>query len=246
MSAPGARSWSSTTRRRTSSCSPTSCRRKGYARRGGVNGEEALAKLAAEPPDIVLLDIMMPGLSGYDVCRRIRADAATALLPVVLVTSLDPQQERVQGHRGRRRRLPRQADQPGGAVRARAFAAARQVAAGRSSRGRRTSSQRMERDSSRRASPSRSARSSAWAGSSGSSRRAVAEAIVAVRRALDPRAASPRDLLRVRRSARLHRVHRQRRAGGGEGGAARISRRDGARSSPSTRARSIASPATAS
>ena len=40
---------------------------------------------------------MMPGLSGYDVCRRIRADPATALLPVVLVTSLDPQQERVKG-----------------------------------------------------------------------------------------------------------------------------------------------------
>ena len=40
---------------------------------------------------------MMPGLSGYDVCRRLRADAATALLPVVLVTSLDAQQERVKG-----------------------------------------------------------------------------------------------------------------------------------------------------
>jgi class 3 adenylate cyclase len=45
----------------------------------------------------VLLDIMMPGLSGYDVCRRIREDARTALLPVVLVTSLDPQQERIKG-----------------------------------------------------------------------------------------------------------------------------------------------------
>jgi adenylate cyclase len=40
---------------------------------------------------------MMPGLSGYDVCRRIRANADTALLPVVMVTSLDPQQERVRG-----------------------------------------------------------------------------------------------------------------------------------------------------
>jgi len=45
----------------------------------------------------VLLDVMMPGLSGYDVCRRIRDHPETALLPVVLVTSLDPQQERVKG-----------------------------------------------------------------------------------------------------------------------------------------------------
>jgi class 3 adenylate cyclase len=45
----------------------------------------------------VLLDVMMPGLSGYDVCRRIRANSETALLPVVMVTSLDPQQERVHG-----------------------------------------------------------------------------------------------------------------------------------------------------
>src|SRR5437879_9387425 len=70
---------------------------KGYAVATATNGEEALAKLAAEAPDIVLLDVMMPGLSGYDVCRRIRADPTTALLPVVMVTSLDPQGERLKG-----------------------------------------------------------------------------------------------------------------------------------------------------
>lgn len=70
---------------------------KGYAVTTAANGEEALAILAADRPDIVLLDIMMPGLSGYDVCRRIRSDADTALLPVVLITSLDPQQERIKG-----------------------------------------------------------------------------------------------------------------------------------------------------
>ena len=70
---------------------------KGYAVATAATGEEALAKLAADKPDLVLLDVMMPGLSGYDVCRRIRAEAATALLPVVLVTSLDPIQERVKG-----------------------------------------------------------------------------------------------------------------------------------------------------
>src|SRR5437773_1274880 len=70
---------------------------KGYAVSTAANGEEALAKLASEIPDIVLLDVMMPGLSGYDVCRRIRADPTTALLPVVMVTSLDPQTDRVKG-----------------------------------------------------------------------------------------------------------------------------------------------------
>jgi adenylate cyclase len=70
---------------------------KGYGVASAASGEEALALIAAQPPDLVLLDIMMPGLSGYDVCRRIRADAATALLPVVLCTSLDPKQERING-----------------------------------------------------------------------------------------------------------------------------------------------------
>ncbi|MGQ0512514.1 MAG: response regulator [Betaproteobacteria bacterium] len=70
---------------------------RGYAVSTASSGEEALAKLAAEPPDLVLLDVMMPGLSGYDVCRRIRENPATALLPVVMCTSLDPQQERVKG-----------------------------------------------------------------------------------------------------------------------------------------------------
>ena len=70
---------------------------KGYQVSTAVNGEEALVKIAAEKPDLVLLDVMMPGLSGYEVCRRIRADPATVLLPVVMCTSLDPQQERVKG-----------------------------------------------------------------------------------------------------------------------------------------------------
>jgi len=70
---------------------------KGYALSAAASGEQALAQIAAQAPDLVLLDIMMPGLSGYDVCRRIRAEPATALLPVVLCTSLDPHEERVRG-----------------------------------------------------------------------------------------------------------------------------------------------------
>jgi class 3 adenylate cyclase/CheY-like chemotaxis protein len=70
---------------------------KGYAVATAASGEEALAKVSAEPPDLILLDVMMPGLSGYDVLRTLRADRTTALLPVVLVTSLDPHEERVKG-----------------------------------------------------------------------------------------------------------------------------------------------------
>jgi adenylate cyclase len=70
---------------------------KGFAVSAAVNGEEALARVAQDMPDLVLLDIMMPGLSGYEVCRRLRANPETALLPVVLCTSLDPQQERING-----------------------------------------------------------------------------------------------------------------------------------------------------
>jgi len=70
---------------------------KGFVAITAFSGEEGLAKVAAERPDLVLLDVMMPGISGYDVCRRLRADPATALLPVVLVTSLDPHEERVKG-----------------------------------------------------------------------------------------------------------------------------------------------------
>jgi DNA-binding response OmpR family regulator len=70
---------------------------KGYVVTTASGGEEALARLASDAPDLVLLDVMMPGLSGYDVCRRLRENPQTALLPVVMVTSLDPQQERVRG-----------------------------------------------------------------------------------------------------------------------------------------------------
>lgn len=70
---------------------------KGYAVVTASSGEEALAKVASEAPDLVLLDVMMPGMSGYDVCRALRAAPATALLPIVLCTSLDPQQERING-----------------------------------------------------------------------------------------------------------------------------------------------------
>jgi two-component system cell cycle response regulator len=61
------------------------------------SGEEALAAIAREKPDIVLLDVMMPGMDGFEVCRRIKTDPKTAHLPVVMVTALDQVSDRVQG-----------------------------------------------------------------------------------------------------------------------------------------------------
>jgi len=70
---------------------------KGYAVATASSGAEALAKVEAEKPDLVLLDVVMPEMSGYEVCRKIRENPATAVLPIVMVTALDPSEERVKG-----------------------------------------------------------------------------------------------------------------------------------------------------
>ena len=70
---------------------------KGYAVTTAASGAEALDKIDRAAPDLILLDVMMPGMSGYEVCRKLRESPATALLPVVMVTALDPAQERVKG-----------------------------------------------------------------------------------------------------------------------------------------------------
>ena len=59
------------------------------------SGAEALEKMRTDPPDLVLSDIVMPGMTGYDLCRKIREDPATRFLPVVMVTA-SGDQERVQ------------------------------------------------------------------------------------------------------------------------------------------------------
>ncbi len=72
-------------------------RSSGYDVMGALSGAEALAMLDTAQPDLVLLDVVMPGMSGYEVCRAIRANPSTALLPVVMVTALDPAEERLKG-----------------------------------------------------------------------------------------------------------------------------------------------------
>jgi len=61
------------------------------------DGHEALEMIAASSPDLVLLDVQMPGPDGFEICHRLKSSEATALLPVVLVTALEDQDSRVRG-----------------------------------------------------------------------------------------------------------------------------------------------------
>ncbi len=74
---------------------------KGYRVVTAGGGREGLQKVCAplpgEQPDLVLLDVMMPEMNGYEVCAAIRANPATAMLPVMMVTALDAGEERVKG-----------------------------------------------------------------------------------------------------------------------------------------------------
>lgn len=69
----------------------------GYRVLDAVSGAEALATLQRDRPDAVLLDVRMPGMSGFEVCRQIRANPEFALLPVIMVTALSQVDERIAG-----------------------------------------------------------------------------------------------------------------------------------------------------
>lgn len=62
-----------------------------------TSGQEALDKAESESPDIILLDIMMPGMDGFEVCRRIKENPKTTHIPVVMVTALTENEDRVRG-----------------------------------------------------------------------------------------------------------------------------------------------------
>ncbi len=61
------------------------------------NGEDAIKSATASPPDIVLLDIMMPGMDGFEVCKRLKTDPRTAHVPIIMVTALSEAEDRVRG-----------------------------------------------------------------------------------------------------------------------------------------------------
>ncbi|MCP4542265.1 MAG: GAF domain-containing protein [Chloroflexi bacterium] len=71
--------------------------REGYNLAFASNGAEAIAKATEAPPDLILLDIMMPGMDGFEVCRRLRADPLLSTVPIVIVTALDDRNSRSKG-----------------------------------------------------------------------------------------------------------------------------------------------------
>jgi cyclic di-GMP phosphodiesterase len=71
--------------------------REGFSVVTASDGDEALAMVASEQPDLVVMDVLMPKLSGYDVCERIKLNPATRLTPVVLITALHEREDRIRG-----------------------------------------------------------------------------------------------------------------------------------------------------
>lgn len=68
-----------------------------YDLRMAQEGKEALDLVMVDPPDLILLDVMMPGLTGFEVCRRLKENALTQFIPIVLVTALGEREMRVMG-----------------------------------------------------------------------------------------------------------------------------------------------------
>jgi len=62
-----------------------------------MDGESALESVESELPDIILLDIMMPGMDGYEVCQRLKSDTKTAGIPIVFLTAMTDDENRARG-----------------------------------------------------------------------------------------------------------------------------------------------------
>jgi class 3 adenylate cyclase len=69
----------------------------GYDTISATNGQEALEKVATEHPDLILLDVMMPLMDGFTVCRILKEDEATRLIPIVMMTALGGVEDRIKG-----------------------------------------------------------------------------------------------------------------------------------------------------
>jgi PAS domain S-box-containing protein len=75
----------------------THLERLGYRVALAYDGQEALARVEAEPPDLIVLDVMMPGLDGFSVCEQLKRDSKTWFIPVILLTALHEPRDRIRG-----------------------------------------------------------------------------------------------------------------------------------------------------
>ncbi len=98
--------------------------KEGYEVDSAARGDDADTKLKERAPDLVVLDWMLPGLSGIELCRRMRARPETQQLPIIMLTARGEESEKVRGLGDRRRRLHRQAVLGAGTAGARARAVA--------------------------------------------------------------------------------------------------------------------------
>lgn len=69
----------------------------GYKIMQAPDGKRALDLVASDPPDLILLDVMMPGMDGYEVCTRLKEDERTRLIPVIMLTSLNDLEDKIRG-----------------------------------------------------------------------------------------------------------------------------------------------------
>jgi two-component system phosphate regulon response regulator PhoB len=71
--------------------------KEGFRVRGALDGETGLAMALQEKPELVLVDLMLPGMDGLEVCRRLRADSRTAAIPLIMLTAKSGESDRVVG-----------------------------------------------------------------------------------------------------------------------------------------------------
>jgi len=69
----------------------------GYIADCASHGEEALKAIAAKKPDLILLDLMLPGIDGLEICRRLRSDEATSEIPIIMLTARGEEEDIVRG-----------------------------------------------------------------------------------------------------------------------------------------------------
>ena len=71
--------------------------RKRYHVFSALHGEEAISKAQVQNPDLILLDVMMPDINGYEVCRRLKENISTSLIPIIILTGRGEIEDRIAG-----------------------------------------------------------------------------------------------------------------------------------------------------